>query len=405
MEIRPIVATLRKHWIPANLIVLEIALACAVFCNAVFMIGHRVAELHMPNAIDQQGLVDISVTGTNPNMVDADVPRNLDLLRRIPATTAVAAISAVPFGEGQGTDSVCAGANGESCTGASRYMFSRGGPQTLGLQLLKGRLFTDNEYASSQMRGGIFMPSGHVVVITHRLARRLWPQQSPLGKQLWMGDGKQHYTVIGVVANVARPGAYSIGKSYAYYATFFPLSPSPALTHYVIRSTPSMRASVLRTATTKLEKLLPDAVIKGQTFTRIRDKALSNTRSMVEILVLVCVVMLAVTAFAVMGLSSFWVAQRRRQIGIRRAIGATRANILHYFQTENFLLSTAGIVVGMVLAFGANLYLMHYYQLGRMPWYYLPIGAVALWLLGQIAVLAPALRASNVPPVVAMRSA
>ena len=57
----------------------------------------------------------------------------------------------------------------------------------------------------------------------------------------------------------------------------------------------------------------------------------------------------------------------------------------------------------MVLAFGINLYLMQHYQTTRLPWYYLPVSAIALWLLGQLAVLGPALRAANVPPVVATR--
>jgi putative ABC transport system permease protein len=78
---------------------------------------------------------------------------------------------------------------------------------------------------------------------------------------------------------------------------------------------------------------------------------------------------------------------------------------MQYFQTENFLLSTAGVAAGMIMAFGINLYLMQHYQLDRMPWYYLPASAVALWLLGQLAVLGPALRAANVPPVVATRGA
>jgi putative ABC transport system permease protein len=121
-------------------------------------------------------------------------------------------------------------------------------------------------------------------------------------------------------------------------------------------------------------------------------------------LLLVCVVMLAVTAFGIVGLTSFWVGQRRRQIGIRRAVGATRGHIRQYFQTENFLLATAGVALGMVLAFGINLYLMQRYEIARMPWYYLPVSAIALWVLGQFSVLGPAMRAANVPPVVATRS-
>ncbi|HEX5340506.1 MAG TPA: FtsX-like permease family protein, partial [Gammaproteobacteria bacterium] len=106
----------------------------------------------------------------------------------------------------------------------------------------------------------------------------------------------------------------------------------------------------------------------------------------------------------IVGLASFWVAQRQRTIGVRRALGATRGNILRYFQTENFLLATIGIGIGMLLAYGINLLLMQHYELPRLPWTYLPVGAVALWLIGQLAVLGPALRASHVPPVVATRS-
>jgi putative ABC transport system permease protein len=98
------------------------------------------------------------------------------------------------------------------------------------------------------------------------------------------------------------------------------------------------------------------------------------------------------------------VQQRRRQIGIRRALGATRANILQYFQIENFLIVSGGIALGMAGAYGLNLGLMHWYELPRMPWLYLPVGAIALWLIGQIAVLGPALRAAAVPPVTATRS-
>jgi putative ABC transport system permease protein len=118
----------------------------------------------------------------------------------------------------------------------------------------------------------------------------------------------------------------------------------------------------------------------------------------------VILALLLVTALGIVGLASFWVQQRRKQIGIRRAIGATRHDILSYFQTENFLIVSGGIFIGMVLAFALNLALMKVYELPRLPLYYLPIGAVSLWLLGQLAVLGPALRAAAVPPVVATRS-
>ena len=90
---------------------------------------------------------------------------------------------------------------------------------------------------------------------------------------------------------------------------------------------------------------------------------------------------------------------------MRRALGATRAQILHYFQIENLLLVTIGIVLGMALAYAINQWLMVQYELPRLPLSYLPLGAVVLWLLGQIAVFGPARRAASVPPAIATRTA
>ena len=119
---------------------------------------------------------------------------------------------------------------------------------------------------------------------------------------------------------------------------------------------------------------------------------------------LLLMLLLVVTALGIVGLASFWVQQRTKQIGVRRALGATRSQILRYFQTENFLLATIGIVLGMLMAYGINQLLMDRYELPRLPALYLPVGALALWLLGQIAVFGPARRAAAVPPAVATRS-
>jgi putative ABC transport system permease protein len=113
---------------------------------------------------------------------------------------------------------------------------------------------------------------------------------------------------------------------------------------------------------------------------------------------------LVVTLIGIMGLTGFWVQKRTRQIGIRRALGARRADILVHFLIENALIVGAGIVLGMLLASLGNRLLMHYYELPQLPWVWLPVGAALMLALGQLAVLSPALRASRVPPVVATRS-
>ena len=400
MEIRPILASLRKHRIPAALIVLEIALACAVLCNAVFMISQRMATMHLGNAIDEQGVSVITVDGADPQHAASDIPRNIAALRGIAGVSTAAVTTGVPLDTNAALMGFTTTPDGKSTVNTAEYFIGSGGAQALGLRLLRGRDFTADDFAD----GGIdqFLSTGHVVMVTDSDAQRLWPGQSALGKVLYSDTG--HWTVVGVVADVlAQEPAFSGGGG-RYSSVFFPARPDGAMSDYILRSAAGDRERVVREAVQLLGKLDPTVVVEGKTYAAVRAEYFADGHSMVWMLALVCAVMLAVTAFGIVGLTSFWVGQRRRQIGIRRAVGATRGQIMQYFQAENFLLTTAGVVLGMALAYGINLYLMQHYEMSRMAWYYLPGSALALWLLGQLAVLGPALRAAAVPPVVATRS-
>ena len=172
----------------------------------------------------------------------------------------------------------------------------------------------------------------------------------------------------------------------------------------MLRTDPAQRDAVLKSAVATLERVNPHRVAQEHgTFEDLRGDYYKTDLAMVWLLAGVCVALLVVTAFGIVGLASFWVQQRTKMIGTRRALGATRGQILRYFQTENLLLTTAGIALGMLGAFAINQWLMTQYELPRLPLVYLPLGALALWALGQVAVLAPARRAAALPPAHAMR--
>ena len=400
MEIRPILSSLRRHRIPAVLIVLEIALACAVLGNAVFMIGQRMANIHWSNGIDEAGVSVVTVNGTDPGLAASDIPRDLVALRGIAGVTAAAPVTSMPLDQNPALTGFTTTPDGKTTVNTSVYFLGSGGERALGLHLLQGRFFNADEYADSGLKD--FQSTGHVVLVTGSDAQRLWPGQDALGKTLYANG--ESWTVVGVVGDVLAQDPNFSGPGGRYSSVFYPSRPDGMMGDYVLRSAPQDRDRVVREAVQALGRLELGAVVEGKTYAQMRTDYFADTSSMVWMLVLVCVVMLAVTAFGIVGLTSFWVGQRRRQIGIRRAVGATRGHIMQYFQTENFLLSGAGVVLGMALAFGINLYLMRHYEITRMPWYYLPVSALALWLLGQLAVLGPALRAAAVPPVVATRS-
>ena len=403
MDILPILATLRRHKITALLIVLEIALTCAIVCNAVFLIAQRVQRMDMPSGVAEHELVQIQVVdiGDRPD-AKARGEEDLAALRAIPGVKSVARINQLPFTDSSWNNSIFLSPTQTQPTLNATMYFGIDVLKTLGAQLIAGRDFNASEYA--EYRDAIRDPklTPHVIIITQALAQKLWPGESALGKTIYF-DPQTPLRVIGVVAGLIRP-SLSEGEHAAQWSTVVPLRFSGGGS-YVLRTDPGQRERVIRAAVTALKTLDPKRIFRQQrTLDDARAEFFQGDRAMTGLLVGVIVALLLVTGLGIVGLASFWVAQRRRTIGVRRALGATRANILHYFQTENFLLATIGIALGMVLAYGINLVLMLHYELPRLPWFYFPAGAVALWLIGQAAVLGPAMRAAAVPPVVATRT-
>jgi putative ABC transport system permease protein len=406
MDILPILSTLRRHKITALLLVLEIALTCAIVCNAIFLIGQRLQRTHMVSGVAEHELMQIQVANIGKQAdAKARAQEDLGLLRQVPGVTAVALVNEVPFTNSSWNSSIRLDPKQKLPTLNATLYYGENAVKTLGARLVAGRDFAADEYLEFRDVQNDEKQQDKLasVIITRGLAERLWPGQSALGKAIYLGDNSVR--VVGVVDALIRPSLFN-GDATAQWSMVLPLRMDANNgNRYVLRSAPGDRTRVLEAAATALRKADPHRIILDKkTLDDIRADFFRNDRAMAAILVGVIIALLTVTALGIVGLASFWVAQRRRTIGVRRALGATRRNILNYFQTENFVLATLGIVLGMVLAYGINLLLMKHYELPRLPWSYLPIGALALWALGQLAVLGPALRASKVPPVVATRS-
>jgi putative ABC transport system permease protein len=409
MDILPIFKALGRLKIIIWLLMLEIALSCAIVCNGVFLIVQRVQYMHMPSGVAEHEVVQIQQAPIAPPLDRyARAQEDLAALRQIPGVRAAGMTNQLPFSGYSSNGNVMLSPTQPHRTLSAATYFGENLIQTLGLRLLSGRDFESGDYVDADIvlkslangsGQGFPMPA----IISQTMAKQLWPRESPLGKLIWLAP-KASFRVVGVVATLARANAYN--TAIAQYSMIVPLHMGADKDQsYVLRVRPQDRQTVLVAASTALRRIDPARVITHvRTYDDIRGNYFKGDHAMTAMLVGVIIAVLLVTGLGIVGLASFWVAQRRKQIGVRRALGATRADILRYFQTENFLIVTFGIVIGMVLAYGVNLLLMLHYELPRLPSMYLPAGAVVLWLIGQLAVLAPALRAAAVPPAVATRS-
>jgi putative ABC transport system permease protein len=409
MQLRPILSTLRRHKLTASLLILQAALTCAIVCNVAFMIANRLQRISVPTGMAENQLSVIHSSGIETG-VNARARHLADLavLRQIPGVRSVAAVSySLPVNQNESSSGICPSKqaldramqnnsiDGSGCMEPAVYDGTPGLIKTLGLHLVAGRDFRPEEYVSEGKPA--------VAVITRALAQHMYPGKPALGQSMY--DGDNYVRVVGIVDRLLRPNLRAPGADDD--SMISPSSPPDLSVLYVMRSAPQDRARILQAASVALLKTNPNRLVEPkrmQTYQEIRAAYFQRDTTMIGLLIVSALGLLFVTALGITGLANFWVQQRTRSIGIRRAIGATRGDILRYFQTENFLIVTGGIVLGTLLAFVLNAVLMQHYELQRLPWFYLPIGALVLWTLGQLAVLGPALRAAAVPPVVATRS-
>jgi putative ABC transport system permease protein len=408
MQIKPILSALRRHKAGTFLIAAQIALTLAIVCNALFIIQQRVAHLSEPTGIDEPNIFVIKsewVGAPAPDQADAQIRADLQVLRQLPGVQNATPSNSYPL-RGDGWDDAVRlkPDQVQDSSGSTIYFADEHFIDTLGLKLIAGRNFRAEEVGHMDMRYKLAPP---LVMVTKALAEKLFPGDTAVGKTIYLIGGPA--TVVGVVDMLQAQSVEHWASDFAYRAVIIPERLNVSLgTFYIVRAKPGQLDATMPAAAKALFAQNPRRVINDDdgvlSFSEVRSRAYERDRGMAILMGVICVVLLAITAAGIVGLTSFWVGQRRKQIGVRRALGATQLDVLRYFMTENLLISCGGVLMGAVLAVAINLWMVTRFEMHRLSLAYLIVGVVLLLLLGQGAVLAPALRASRVPPVEATRS-
>jgi putative ABC transport system permease protein len=409
MHIKPILVALRRHKAGTVLIALQIALTLAIVCNALFIIHQRLSNMSNDSGVDEANVFVIKnqwAVDRPTAQIDAQVRADLSALRQLPDVQAASPASGYPL-QGGGWDNfvTMTPEQIEPTTDSAVYTGDEHLLDALGLRLIAGRNFRSDEVVVMGTQEALIPP---VAIVSKALADRLFPDGSALGKSFY-AMGATPSTIIGIVDPLHRQGTDQWNQPYAGQSLIWPLRADDARgIFYIVRAKPGQLAAAMREAPKALYAQSRMRIIDPKDgirdYAEIRHRVYDSDRGMAILMGIISVVLLAITAAGIVGLTSFWVGQRRKQIGVRRALGATRGDILGYFLTENLLIGLGGVLAGVVLAFGINLWMVSQFETARLSLVYVGSGVVLLLLLGQGAVLAPAIRASHVSPVEATRS-
>lgn len=403
-DVLSIAGALRKHAGPVALIVVELAVLMAVLCNTLFLVSDYARVLALPTGIDDRDVAAVQWVGVvGSSAQGSGFSDTIHRLKSIPGVVA-AAWGNVPFWVDRLPIFV---SRGQQLPTVSAFEFggSQGLDRVLGLQLVAGHLPADSELPDvSNFRPSLQTP----VLITQALAQRLFPgERHVLGKVIYVTDalaGVIPVRVIGIISHLrgALTGTPEDDYSYLLEGRWTNQDIGGL---YVFRSRPGEMPAVLRAAQSALAQMSQDHVVSRAATVETRKEAqLADTRSNVWTLAIVLAILSLIAVCGLIAVTSFWVQRRRIQIGVRRALGATRGNIIHYFQLENALIVAVGVCLGSLLALALNTLLVQLYAIPRLPLPYLLIAAAMLLCFGQLAALFPALRAAAIPPSTAFRA-
>jgi putative ABC transport system permease protein len=403
MEMRPILSAMRRNKFGALLIATQMAVTLAFLANALTLVEQRIAWSDRPTGIDeadifvmQNELVD------HPNDLAARQAADIDALRVLPGVADAYTTNMYPLEGGGWIEAVNLTQDQKTPTAfAAHYMGDEHALHTMGLKLIAGRNFSADEIAN-RSDNDIPTPSGFIV--TKTLAAKLFPNGEALGKPIFVENDKP-VSIIGIVDRLQGPMTVATGlfSTFAENSVLTPYRLIGETSVYMVRAQPGQRDAVMKAAEAKLSAMDDNRILKSRSMTQVRADAYRGAHGLIVLLSAICTALLVVTAFGIIGLTSYWVAQRRQQIGIRRALGATRQAIVRYFQTENFMIAAAGAAIGIAFAIALNLWMVRSFEMVRMDNSRAIGGAIVILLLGQFAVLWPALRAASIPPALATR--
>jgi predicted permease len=389
----------------------QVALAFMLLAGA----GLLVASFQRVMAVDPGFDPDHVITGalSTPQArykTDAEVrtfeERLLHRVRALPGVSGAGLTDSVPFGQDFSSSAVFAEgyamAPGESIVAPNALAVSPGYFEAMRVPLVAGRTFRESDTDSSQL----------VAIVDERVARKFWKGKDPIGKRIYppsdikdltkITPQTKLYTVVGVVKNVELYGPAAAQQSVGAY--YFPLSQAPSRRFALVVRTPADPNQIVSSVRQEIAALDPELPFFGiKTMNQRLDETVVNRRTPMMLAVFFGCVALVLAAIGIYGVLAYQVSQRRREIGIRMALGSEPRRIFGLVLRDGAAMTGVGFLVGFAGAIGVRgIMQAQLYGVGALDPIVLASVGAALALVALIACAVPARRASRVDPLVAL---
>ena len=411
MHFGPIIRAMNHNRTRVVLIVLEIAVTLAIVTNCVSLILAEREKMRRPSGFDDENIVHMHIRPFAPefqesSFIDTIIDADLRTIAAIPGVQAVANTTFRLWeGGGSGSAVFVVGEDQPPVT-TQIYFATKDIVTALGATIVEGRGFQEGDHGV-----GTEPDPATNVIISRTLADMLFPQGGAVGGQITQGEPgepvEEPLTVVGVMGEFYNPfGRATSLAPHSDRGLFLPARVGGYMggMRYLIRTEPGAMTAVIAEVERRLTAANPGRVFEFQTVTDKKAGWFASSKIVVTTMTSIIVALVAVTALGLIGLTSLSVAERIRQIGTRRALGATRGAILRHFLAENWILTSVGLLLGIGCAYILNFLLVSNVSDVKLEWQLVAAGMVLLWVNGLLSTIPPAMRAMYVSPSIATRS-
>lgn len=410
MELGPILKTLYRNKVSSLLIVLQIAIAMAVISNSLSIVKERAYFYTRDSGVELEKVFFIRLYGLEKALDTNNKQTLLDtreMIRNVPGVEIAELINTPPLnGSGSYSRYKPEGADPESEeVSIALYYTTDAALEAMDVEIIAGKGFSHDEliYVDSSTSSSLREYDG---LFTQASLASLWPDvpyQDLIGKQVVATNGII-VTVRGVIKTLhAQYPTWDGIERTAVFPILYLLPGRPQ--EYVINvgdnDIDEVMDRVYQAATTYNPN---QAVSEMRKMKDIYAKAYREHIGLVKTLLITVVMMSVITGLGIVGLTNYSVSRRRKQLGTRRALGATKWDIARYLIMENLSLVIMGVILGSGLTIGLNIFLVEQFAVGKISLIYIPMSILIITLTGLLSILWPAVRGASVSPAVATRS-
>ncbi len=321
----------------------------------------------------------------------------MERLRSLPGVAEATPIRPFPLqGGGSSTQLKPLGAPDEAKVRAPVYRAGSRVLETLGLELVAGRTFTDDDLPEGSG------PQILNIIVTQDLADALFPDGDALGQTVDTGSEEHPDVIVGIVRQMHTPYG---GGPMEDRIFFYPSRPhSESFISYLVRAEPGQLDGLIPSVEETLTTIDDRRVVRVRPLMDYKARGYAMNHVMAWILGVIIFLLLFVASLGLFGVTAFSVTRRTREIGTRRALGATRIEVFRQFLLESATVAAAGTALGLVGAVGLNIALVSAMDAAQLDPALAIFGIGLLWAVGVVATLLPASKAMRIEPAIATRS-